>query len=88
MARHALGLPNSKHTSYRNHYCLGPGSKGHAEWEALVAEGLAVKQVGDLWGGNDMFHLTLKGALTVRGKGEHISREDAASMRQFETSPR
>jgi hypothetical protein len=84
MARHALGFPNAKNQSYRNHYSIGPGSEGHSDWEELVSQGLAVKHTSKLWGGDDMFHLTLKGALMVRGPKEHVSREDAEDMRRLE----
>ena len=81
LARHALGLPNSKNISYRNHFCVGAGGDDHAEWEAMVAAGLAVKRTGPNWGGDDMFHLTLNGALAARGKKEHLSEEDVQNMR-------
>lgn len=84
LARHALGLPNRKNTSYRNYFCIGEGADGHIEWEDLVAKGLAVKRKTALCGGDDYFHLTLKGALMVRKTKEHISAEDAARMREME----
>jgi hypothetical protein len=88
LARHALGLPNKKNTTYRNHFCIGPGGDGYEDWEDLVSKGLALKCAGAHcnrpWGENDMFYLTLKGALMVREPKEHISREDAADMRRRE----
>ena len=84
LARHALGFPNKKNTSYRNRFCTGPGCEDFAEWEAMVAQGDAVRRDGPLWGGDSMFFLTLKGALAVREPKEHISREDAAQMREME----
>ena len=81
LARHALGLPNKNNTSYRNRFCTGPGSTEYEEWEAMVAQGDAVKRTSSLWGGDSMYHLTLRGALAVREPKEHISREDAAEMR-------
>jgi hypothetical protein len=86
LARHALGFPNRKNTSYRNHFCAGVGHSDYADWEAMVAQGDAVKQTGPHWGGDDMFHLTLQGALAARNPKEHLSREDSAAMR--ETEPR
>ena len=50
----------------------------------MVAQGDAVRRDGPLWGGDSMFFLTLKGALAVREPKEHISREDAAQMREME----
>lgn len=84
MARHALGLPNKKNTSNRNHYCIGVGGEGHTEWMDLVASGMAIRRTGPLWGGDDMFYLTLRGALMARGPKEHISREGAEGMRRME----
>lgn len=83
LARHALGLPNPRNESYRNHFCTDSGSEEHREWEKLVSEGMAVKRTGTMWGGSDMFHLTLKGALEAREPKEHLSREDTAVMREL-----
>lgn len=84
LARHALGLPNRKNTSYRNHFCAGPGHDDFADWEDMVAKGLAVKRTDGPWGGDSMFYLTLEAALSVRLPKEHISREDAAQIRKGE----
>ena len=85
LARHALGFPNKKHTSYRNHFCTGAGSDDYPHWEEMVAQGDAVKRSGPHWGGDDMFYLTLKGALAARNPKEHLSREDAQNMREMES---
>lgn len=84
LARHALGLPNKKNTSYRNHFCIGKSGDGYEDWLKMVSQGEAVRQTGPHWGGADMFYLTLKGALAARDTKEHISREDAAQMRELE----
>jgi hypothetical protein len=83
LARHALGLPNKSHQSSRNHYCTSVAGNDRTEWEAMVAQGDAVK------GSGDFFHLTLKGALEAREPEEHVSREDAERMRvvELEDSP-
>jgi len=86
LARHALGLPNKKNTSYRNRFCTGPGSEDYQEWQEMVAHGEAIRRDGPLWGGDSMFFLTLKAALAVREPKEHISREDAAEMRTLEAA--
>ena len=86
LARHALGFPNKKNESYRNHFCTGPGSTDFEHWEDLVAKGLATKRTDGPWGGDHMFYLTLKGALMVRGPKEHLSREDAEGMRRREAA--
>lgn len=84
LARHALGFPNKKNTSYRNHFCIGKGGDGYSEWEAMVSSGEAVKRTGPHWGGDDMFHLTLKGGLAARETKEHLSREETTQMRELE----
>ncbi len=84
MARHALGFPNKKNTSNRNHYCIGEGGDGYDEWLDLVAKGLAIRRKVPHFGGDDLFYLTLKGALMVREPKEHLSREDAENMRKLE----
>jgi hypothetical protein len=89
LARHALGLPNKQNTSYRNRFFTDPGCTDYAEWQAMVAEGNAIERTGSLWSGDrtrNMFCLTLKGALAVRGPKEHISREDAEEMRMLESA--
>jgi hypothetical protein len=83
LARHALGLPNKNNVSYRNHFCVGPSGEGYAEWLKMVAEGNAVRKTSNFWGGDDMFHLTLKGALAAREPKEHLSPEDTAIMREL-----
>ena len=81
-ARHALGLPNDKNMTYRNHFCIGQGGDGYEDWQELVKQGFAVfASGGDNWCG-DFFYLTLEGARAVLLPKEHISREDAANMRQ------
>jgi hypothetical protein len=84
LARHALGFPNKQNTSYRNRYCIHPGSAGYVEWESMVAQGDALKRTGLLWDGADMFHLTLKGALAAREENENISRENTLLILKLE----
>lgn len=84
LARHALGFPNDKNESYRNHFCIGQGEDGYTDWEDLVSKGLAVKAPGgEMFGGQDFFYLTLEGALEAREPNEHISRDDAKKMRRM-----
>jgi hypothetical protein len=85
LARHALGFPNKKNRSYRNHFCAGPGHADYVDWVGMVAQGYAVMRSGPNWGGDDMFYLTLKGALAARDPKEHLSPEDTALMREMET---
>lgn len=84
LARHALGFPNKNNMSYRNHFCTGIGSTDYEPWEQMVAAGEATKRTGPHWGGDDMFYLTLKGALQARDLKEHLSQEDTAAMRRAE----
>jgi hypothetical protein len=81
MAREALGLPNEQNATQRNHYCVGEGGDGWDEWQALVAEGLAVKAIGGPDWSGAFFHLTLEGAKAVLAPEEHVSREVAEKMR-------
>lgn len=85
-ARHALGLPNNRNMTYRNHFCINSGGDGYADWEDLVSQGAAVKAIGgENWVGDFFyltFYLTLEGARAVLLPKEHISREDAEKMRR------
>ncbi len=83
LARHALGLPNGKNLSFRNHFCIGEGGDGYEEWEDLVSKGMAVKARGGKEWSGDFFYLTLPGAKEALLSHEHISREDAARMREL-----
>lgn len=76
LARHALGLPNKKRTSYRNHYVVDGGTD-HDEWCALVGAGLARMQKGkEITGGMDGFWLTEAGARLALEPGEKLDAED------------
>ncbi len=88
MARHALGFPNKKNESYRNHFCIGPGGDGYEDWLDLVEKGLAIRRTSKNHGGDDLFYLTLQGALMVRDAKEHLSREDAECMRRMDDEAR
>lgn len=81
LARHALGLPNKKNMSYRNHFCIDVGSDDYDQWEDLVSKGLAVKALGGKNWSVDFFYLTLEGAKSALLPKEHISSEDAQRMR-------
>lgn len=77
LARHALGLPNRKRLSYRNHYVIGPGGPDHDAWMAMVAAGAAHRRVGGpLTGGGDLFFLTKVGAQAVLDPRERLDPED------------
>lgn len=77
LARHALGLPNRRCTSYRNRFVTGPGSLDFSAWEAMVAFGAAKHRPGTiLTGGNDLFWLTRDGAEAALERGERLDPED------------
>lgn len=77
LARHALGLPNSQRTSYRNHFVTGDGSDDYADWMAMVQAGEARRRNGNaLTGGDDLFLLTTQGAKAALNRYERLDRED------------
>lgn len=63
LARHALGLPNTKRTSYRNHFVAEEGHVDFDNWRGMVAAGNA-KEHGPraMFGGDYCFTLTKQGA--------------------------
>jgi hypothetical protein len=83
LARHALGLPNKRRTSYRNHFVTGPGSTDYDSWMAMVHAGLATRRAGSvLTGGDNLFRLTLRGALAAIDPGERLCPEDFPAGRR------
>lgn len=71
LARHALGLPNSRNKTYQNWFCV---EEGDPAWSGLVAMGLAtMRPAASLpFGGAALFHLTRKAAEMVLEPGEKI----------------
>lgn len=77
IARHALGLPNSRRTSYRNYFRTGVGSPTHHMWNEMVELGAAfVHRAVETSGGNDFFYLTFIGAESALNPGEKLDPED------------
>jgi hypothetical protein len=77
LARHALGLPNQRRTSYRNRFCTGPGCTDYDNWCEMVEKGFARRRAGSvLTGGDDLFSLTRAGAEVVLMPGETLCPED------------
>ncbi len=77
LARHALGLPNKRRQSYRNHFVTGDWSVDYGDWQAMVAAGLARRRAGNaLTGGDDLFWLTKEGATAALKRGERLDPED------------
>lgn len=80
LARHALGL-NRKKVSYRNYFSVGFGAPDYDQWQQMVRQGNAFRWVGPIkagtmFGGDDVFHMTRKGANAVLKDGESLDPED------------
>ncbi len=77
LARHALGLPNIRRRSYRNHFYAGVEHDDYVEWMRMVADGYAIRRDPDtLTGGDYLFQLTRKGALEALTSKECLDSED------------
>jgi len=77
LARHALGLPHKRKTSYRNYFVTGEGSIDYPHWMAMVDMGAAQRRGGNaLTGGDDLFRLTRAGAEIALNDGEKLCQED------------
>lgn len=77
LGRHALGLPNKRRTSYRNHFVAGADHPDHENWVEMVMNGCAERRVGSvLSGGDDVFVLTRSGASRCLKAKEKLSADD------------
>lgn len=77
LARHALGLPNKRRRSYRNHFVAGRTHEDYGDWTAMVAAGFARQKSGSaLSGGDDFFWLTEAGARRALKARESLDLED------------
>ena len=86
LARHALGLPNRRRTSYRNHFVAGPGHTDYDDWVALVRAGLATRRKGSpITGGDDVFYLTRDGAKAALNDRERLDPEDFPAIAKATT---
>ena len=81
LARHALGLPNSSHHSYRNRFLVAEGAPGFKEWLGLSVDGLALRFPRHNGGPLDLFCLTYDGARRMLQRGETLDREDFPNAR-------
>lgn len=79
LARHALGLPNERRTSYRNRYYAPVGSTKEIVWKDLVTQGLALRGAVD--GSNVAFYLTEAGAKAAIMPSERLDRDDFPAPR-------
>lgn len=76
LARHALGLPNKRNMSYRNHYVVGSG-EDYTEWMDMVDAKAARHRTGTpLSGGEDVFWLTEIGARAALKRREKLDPKD------------
>lgn len=77
LARHALGLPNKRRLSYRNHFVAGLGHSDYDVWFAMVEAKAARMRSGNaLTGGDPVFWLTTEGAQAALNRGEKLDPED------------
>ena len=77
LGRHALGLPNPKRRSYRNHFCAGATHSDYEDWMRMVQSGDATHRNGNaITGGDDVFWLTKAGATACLKLGEQLDSED------------
>ncbi len=77
MARHALGLPNKKRTSYRNRYVTDREGADGRVWMRMVEKGAATVRAGSpLTGGDDFFRLTPAGGRAALNSPERLCAED------------
>lgn len=75
LARHALGLPNDRGVSYRNHFVAGPGHDDYRAWMRMVEAGFARRNPGNaITGGDDVFKLNDVGAKRALAFGERLER--------------
>lgn len=83
LARHALGLPHKFNQSYRNRFVAGPDHPDFADWQAMVASGMAAHNgkphAPARSHGCYTFWLTLEGAHNALLKGETLDLEDFPS---------
>lgn len=76
LARHALGLPNRRRMSYRNHFVVD-GGLDHDEWMRMVEIRAARRSPGnEITGQMDLFRLTEAGARSALGRRERLDPED------------
>lgn len=72
LARHALGLPNRRKRSYRNHFVCTTDPL----WERMVGAGIATVRRSAEAGGMHTYRLTPAGAEAALEPGERLDPED------------
>lgn len=80
LARHALGFPNTKRTSYRNRFVC---QENHPDWQDMVAKGMATMRRGETlpFGGDACFYMTRQGAEAAMEPREKLCPEDFPIIR-------
>ncbi len=76
LARAALGLPNPRRRSYRNHFVCRPRDPALDDWSEMVAAGFASCRSGSAEAGPATFVLTRAGADRALKPGEFIEPND------------
>lgn len=76
LARHALGLPNDRRSSYRNRFFAGPMTPTWWNWQGMVEGGGAVFYPASGGETSDLFVLTRSAAEAVLERGETLDLED------------
>ena len=77
LARHALGLPNKRNRSYRNHFVASAGHADFNNWADMVEKGFARSRKGSQLSGSDpVFWLTWAGASRALRRGELLDPDD------------
>jgi len=76
IARHALGLPNSRNKTYRNRFFVSSNGQKYNDWIILMSIGAASYIPAHEDEKCHMFFLTREGALSVLNKGETLCTED------------
>lgn len=80
LARHALGLPNDRKTSYRNYFNT---YETDPHWSEMVEQRDAVMRRSAILGGESVyFHLTYEGALKALKDDEKLDEEDVPAMKR------
>ena len=75
LARHALGLPNHRHVSYRNRFHAPRNTPAYDDWRAMTDAGYAWRIPWQTSYG-DLFTLTRPGAEAALSPAERLDDED------------
>ena len=76
LARHALGLPSIRRSSYRNRYVCSESGPTWSNWMLMELTGLAENDPDFSSNGHVLFSLTRRGAEMALKKGERLNPED------------